>query len=72
MDRFEQLTAYFVAASDFHAYRHLPLPRIVALTHELPGLLDKITQPTLYRKLQHLIISNTALISTASTASKGS
>lgn len=64
MDRFEQLTAYFSAVSDFHQFRENRLVTTVALLMELPALLDQITQPTLRRKLQHLIASNNSLLST--------
>jgi hypothetical protein len=67
MDRFEQLTAYFAAASDFHQFRDNRFLATVALTMELPDLLAKITQPTLRCRLHQLIISNSALISTPST-----
>lgn len=62
MDRFEQLTAYFVAVSDFHRHRDKAICNVVALMTDLPSLLDQVTQPTLRKKLQHTIASNASLL----------
>jgi hypothetical protein len=61
MDRFEQLTAYFAAVSTFHKHRDKSMSNVVALTIDLPELLDKITQPTLRRKLQSVMTGNAHL-----------
>lgn len=62
MDRFEQLTAYFVAISDFHKHRDSPICNVVALTTDLPNLLEQITQPQLRKRLQSVMAANGHLL----------
>ena len=66
MDRFQQLTAYFEVASEFHQFRDSPTSNVVSLMITLPELLEKITQPPLRRKLQHLIAHNADLLPSVS------
>lgn len=65
MDRFEQLTAYFELASEFHKNRDTSICNVMSLMVSMPKLLDNVTQPTLHRKLQHLIASNQGLLPSA-------
>ena len=64
MDRFEQLTAYFTAVSKFHKHRDRSISNVVALTIDFPELLDKVTQPTLRRKLQSVMTGNAHMLGT--------
>lgn len=62
MDRFEQLTAYFVAIKDFNDHRDVPIACVVTLTTTLPDLLAMITQPRLKAKLQSVMAANSGML----------
>lgn len=62
MDRYEQLTAYFKTVSAFHRNRNVPVSNVVALTIDLPQLMEKLTSPRIIARLQSVIAANQHLL----------
>lgn len=67
MDRFEQLTAYFVAVKEFHDHRDIPICNVMSLMHKMPDLLDHTTSPHIQLRLSRLLANNQHLLPTAAT-----